>query len=92
MESLITGLGIWVWDAKSYRTPAPTMNAPTQPLTAATSVETLQQVVDRILHSRQITRMDQHLLVTLGSIYVEEQRLINLVFDRLRSGLIRVVD
>ncbi len=52
----------------------------------------LQQVIDRILSSRRITRLDQSLLMALGCVNAEEQRLINQVFDSLRKGLLRVAD
>jgi len=52
----------------------------------------LEQLVDRILSSRQITRQDQHSLLALYNLTVQEQALINRLFDRLRRGLIRVVD
>jgi len=52
----------------------------------------LQAVVDRILTSRRITRVDQRLLVSLANLSREEQALLNEVFDRLRRGLLRVVD
>jgi hypothetical protein len=57
------------------------------------SVET---IVERILAVRQITRIDQRLLMTAllskDSFNESEQSQINLVFDRLQRGLIRVVD
>ncbi|MBW4473415.1 MAG: hypothetical protein KME45_24020 [Stenomitos rutilans HA7619-LM2] len=52
----------------------------------------LQDVVDRILTSRRITRLDQRLLVSLANLSREEQAVLNEVFDRLRRGLLRVVD
>lgn len=52
----------------------------------------LKDVVDHILNSRRITRMDQRLLVSLANLSREEQALLNEVFDRLRRGLLRVVD
>lgn len=52
----------------------------------------LQDVVDRILTSRRITRVDQRLLVSLANLSYDEQTLLNKVFDRLRRGLLRVVD
>lgn len=54
--------------------------------------DSLQNVVDRILSSRRITRVDQRLLVSLANLSREEQALLNEVFDRLRRGLLRVVD
>jgi hypothetical protein len=52
----------------------------------------LQDVVNRILTSRRITRLDQRLLVSLANRSHDEQKLLNEVFDRLRRGLLRVVD
>ncbi|MEP1059742.1 hypothetical protein NDI38_14970 [Stenomitos frigidus AS-A4] len=52
----------------------------------------LQDVVTRILTSRCITRVDQRLLVSLAKLSRDEQALLNEVFDRLRRGLLRVVD
>ena len=57
------------------------------------SVET---IVERILACRQITRTDQRLLMAAllskDSFNENEHSKINLVFDRLQRGLIRVVD
>lgn len=57
------------------------------------SVET---IVERILAFRQITRIDQRLLMAAllskDSFNENEHSQINLVFDRLQRGLIRVVD
>ncbi|MBC7969245.1 MAG: hypothetical protein H7Z11_03775 [Verrucomicrobia bacterium] len=52
----------------------------------------LQDVVNRILTSRRITRMDQRLLISLANLSRDEQTLLNEVFDRLRKGLLKVVD
>lgn len=52
----------------------------------------LEEIVERILTTRQITRGDQHSLLTLGSLTSQEKLLINRVFDRLRMGLLKVVD
>lgn len=52
----------------------------------------LQDVVNRILTSRRITRVDQRLLVSLANLSRDEQTLLNEVFDRLHRGLLRVVD
>jgi hypothetical protein len=52
----------------------------------------LKDVADRILRSRRITRRDQRLLLSLASLNPDEQTLLNEVFDRLRKGLLRVVD
>lgn len=52
----------------------------------------IEETVNRILTSRRITRIDQRLLLSLNSISREEQALLNQVFDRLRRGLLKVVD
>ncbi len=52
----------------------------------------LQSVVDRILRSRQITRLDQCLLLAVSETTPADQQLINQVFDRLRQGRLRVVE
>ena len=52
----------------------------------------LQDVVNRILTSRRITRLDQRLLVSLSNLSRDDQALLNEVFDRLRKGLLKVVD
>lgn len=54
--------------------------------------DSLRTVVDRILASRQITRIDQHLLLAAGQLSQDEQTLINVIFDRLRRGLLKVAD
>ncbi len=62
------------------------MNAPTLNATP------LEKIVERILATRQITRVDQHSLWTLSNLTAQEKQLINRVFDRLRMGLLKVVD
>ncbi len=62
------------------------MNAPTLNATP------LESIVERILSTRQITRVDQHSLLALGNLTAQEKQLINRVFDRLRMGLLKVVD
>jgi len=57
-----------------------------------TNYSSLKDVVEHILASRKITRQDQRLLLTLTTNNAEEMGLIRLVFDRLRQGLLRVVD
>ncbi len=52
----------------------------------------LNDVVDRILSSRRITRIDQRLLIALADRSNDEHTRLNEVFDRLRRGLLRVVD
>jgi hypothetical protein len=52
----------------------------------------LEQVVNRILASRQITHEDQHLLLLSRTLTPQEIALINRVFDKLRQGLLKVVD
>jgi hypothetical protein len=58
----------------------------------ATISPTLQTLVDRILDSRRITRFDQRALLALRTLNPEEQSLVNLLFDRLHKGFLRVVD
>ena len=62
------------------------MNAPTLNATP------LESIVERILSTRRITRVDQHSLLALGNLTAQEKQLINRVFDRLRMGLLKVVD
>jgi hypothetical protein len=52
----------------------------------------LEQVINRILASRRITHEDQHLLLQTRTLTPQEQALINRLFDKLRNGLIKVVD
>ena len=52
----------------------------------------LEEIAERILTTRQITRVDQHSLLILGTLNSQEKLLINRVFDRLRMGLLKVVD
>ncbi|MDX2240490.1 MAG: hypothetical protein NW224_07395 [Leptolyngbyaceae cyanobacterium bins.302] len=58
----------------------------------ASTPDSLEQVVNRILSSRQITRQDQNCLLHLYNLTTQERALINRLFDRLRTGLIKVVD
>jgi len=57
---------------------------------------TLDALIDRIFMSRQITRDDQrqlmNLLLSKESLSDEEHNCINEVFDRLRRGLLHVVE
>ena len=52
----------------------------------------LENIVERILETRQITRMDRHSLLRLSNLNAQEQLMINRLFDRLRMGLLKVVD
>lgn len=52
----------------------------------------VEQVVERIMTSRQITRADQYSLLAMRELDTREQMLLNWVFDRLRMGLLKVVD
>ena len=56
----------------------------------------IEQVVDRILSSRKISRTDQQALMAAlmskNAISTKDQLLINRVFDALRKGQLRVVD
>jgi hypothetical protein len=49
-------------------------------------------IAEKILNSRQITRADQQLLLIPHPLSLQEQQLIDRVFDRLRQGFLRVVD
>lgn len=57
---------------------------------------TVEQLVYRIFSSRKITRADQQILMSLllskEVLTLEEHQYIDQVFERLRNGLIRVVD
>lgn len=59
---------------------------------AFTVLPSLREVVERILASRKITRQDQRLLLVLTAAGIEESLLVSQVFDRLRQGLLKVVD
>ena len=61
-------------------------------LTQAPGSNSFEQIVNRILTSRQITRQDQYSLLALYDLDGQQQALINRLFDRLRAGLIKVVD
>jgi len=61
-------------------------------ISQASTSESLEQVVNRILSSRQITRQDQHQLLSLYNLSTQEKALVNRLFDRLRMGLVKVVD
>jgi hypothetical protein len=56
----------------------------------------VEKLVNRIFCSRKITRNDQQLLMSLllskDALSVEERLYIDKVFERLRRGLIHVVD
>jgi hypothetical protein len=52
----------------------------------------LEQVVNQILASRRITHADQHQLLLARTLTPQEQALINRLFEKLRNGLIKVVD
>jgi len=52
----------------------------------------VEQVVDRILTSRIITRLDQQLLLSYPSLNSAQKSQIDQVFDRLRKGFLKVVD
>jgi hypothetical protein len=60
--------------------------------TAQITQPSIQQVVERILTTRRITRLDQHLLLMTQQLTLEERTLVNQIFDRLRQGLLKVVD
>nr|WP_290228168.1 hypothetical protein [Trichocoleus desertorum] len=56
----------------------------------------IQELVDRILASRRISRTEQNrfmsALLAKNSLSEEDQQQITRVFDGLQTGLIRVVD
>ena len=56
----------------------------------------IQELVDRILASRRISRTEQNrfmsVLLAKNSLSEEDQQQITRVFDGLQMGLIRVVD
>jgi hypothetical protein len=56
----------------------------------------IQELVDQILVSRQISRTDKNrfmsALLAKNTLNKEDQQQINRVFDGLQTGLIRVVD
>lgn len=51
-----------------------------------------EQAVERILSSRQISRADQQLLLSLQTLTTQQRAMVNRLFDRLRLGLLKVVD
>lgn len=57
---------------------------------------TIRQIIDQILLSRRITRLDQQRLMATAlsraDLSQEEQAHINLIFDRLSRGLLHVVE
>ncbi|HEY9878036.1 MAG TPA: hypothetical protein V6D29_06245 [Leptolyngbyaceae cyanobacterium] len=61
----------------------------------ALSPNRLEQLVSEICMNRKITRHDQTLLMTLAaqpSLSEHQTTQINFLYERLQSGLIRVVD
>ena len=56
----------------------------------------VHQVVERIFKFRQISRLDQQLLMSAllskDALDQTEQTLVNQIFDALKKGLLRVVD
>lgn len=61
-------------------------------ISSLSSPHSLEQLINHILDSRQLTREDQRQLLALQSLTSQEQTLINRLFDRLRLGFVRVVD
>jgi acetamidase/formamidase len=57
---------------------------------------TIEQVIHQIMARRRISRMDQHLLMSVllskNGISEIEKSMIEKVFDFLQRGLLRVVD
>ena len=64
----------------------------TQMMSCELTSHALEQVVERILNTRQITRADQHILLHMHHLTSQEQALINQISNRLRMGLLKVVD
>ncbi len=66
------------------------------PAQVGSANNSLEQVVERIFRFRQISRLDQQLLMSAmlskNSVQQSDHTLINRVFDALRQGKIRVVD
>ncbi|MBD2485181.1 MULTISPECIES: hypothetical protein [Planktothrix] len=60
------------------------------------STVSIEGLVNQIFSSRQITRSDQRVLMSLllskNDLSLEEHSYIDQVFERLRRGLIHVVD
>ncbi|MDC0832347.1 hypothetical protein CKA32_004691 [Geitlerinema sp. FC II] len=63
---------------------------------AQTCDRTVREIADRIFESHRITRADQQVfmasLLSKSSLTLEEQNLINHVFEELKRGVLRVVD
>jgi hypothetical protein len=54
---------------------------------------TLKDLFQKIIASRRLTRADQNRLLMMSATRsAEEKRLIDQIYERLRDGLIRVVD
>ncbi|XGW00486.1 MAG: hypothetical protein ACAF41_16315 [Leptolyngbya sp. BL-A-14] len=66
------------------------------PLPRYSTSLTIAQVIDRIVRSGRITRVDEayflHAMVADTPLSHEEQSQVRNVFDRLRMGLLQVVD
>lgn len=64
--------------------------------TTLNSTFDLEQLIDRIFKFRQITRLDQQLLMSIlltkEEITEDDNDKINRVFDAVRSGRLQVVD
>lgn len=69
---------------------------PTMSSTALNSQFDLEQLINRIFKFRQITRLDQQLLMSIlltkDEITEDDNDKINRVFDAVRSGRLQVVD
>ncbi len=69
---------------------------PTMSSTTLNSQFDLEQLINRIFKFRQITRLDQQLLMSIlltkDEITEEDNDKINRVFDAVRSGRLQVVD
>jgi hypothetical protein len=69
---------------------------PTMSSTTLNSQFDLEQLINRIFKFRQITRLDQQLLMSIlltkEEITEDDNNKINRVFDAVRSGRLQVVD
>jgi len=65
------------------------------PVQLATHQATLEQIVNKILASRQISRLDQRLLMSASyqtALTTQEENLLKQVYELLHRGLLRVVN
>jgi hypothetical protein len=58
-------------------------------------MQSIEEMVSKILATRRISRTDQHVLMTLfsqGNISANDEMLINQIYDALNQGRLRVVE